>query len=311
MTHIVVGLPVFNGEETINRCLDSILSQTYNNFKLIISDNSSTDSTSKICKEYEKKDKRVIYIRQKNNLGPIPNFRFVLNYLTSDYFVWLAHDDYWDEHFLENNVEILNSKKNVVASIGQTKYVGKKFETFDFNKNDDVLKNIYKKIRRHFLSNRCYSIYDSNYENRVKTCLKSRIYSLFFYSLFRTEILKKVFDHQTQSHDMILILKILRYGCIHASNDILIYRGSNGMSVRNNSIDLYRKKEIKFHKILFPRIAFLKWCKNNLSSKIILQNFGYFTCVSLSGIWGLFLSLVKYYKFRKYKQDYFFVKDLS
>jgi len=311
MTNIVVGLPVFNGEETINLCLDSILSQTYENFKLIISDNSSTDLTSKICKEYEKKDKRIIYIRQKNNLGPIPNFRFVLNYLTSDYFVWLAHDDYWDEHFLENNIKILNSKKNVVASIGQTKYIEKNIQTFDFDKNDNIFKYIYKKMRRHFLSISCYSINDLKYENRVKTCLKSRKYALFFYSLFRTEILKKVFDHQTQGHDMIMILKILRHGCIHASNDVLIYRGTSGMSVRNNVIDLYLKKAAKFHKILFPRLPFLKWCKNNLGLKIILQNFRYFTCVSLSGIWGLFLALIKFYSFRKKKQDYFYVPDLS
>ena len=49
---ICIGMPVYNGEKLIRKALDSVLTQRYTNFELIISDNASTDETSKICEEY-------------------------------------------------------------------------------------------------------------------------------------------------------------------------------------------------------------------------------------------------------------------
>ena len=62
---VSIGIPVFNGELFLKKRLDSICSQTFTNFEIIISDNASTDSTSTICQEYEKKDERTHYIKQK------------------------------------------------------------------------------------------------------------------------------------------------------------------------------------------------------------------------------------------------------
>jgi len=56
---ITVGIPVFNGEKSIRRALDSVLSQTFLDFELVISDNASTDSTPLICQEYKRNDKRI------------------------------------------------------------------------------------------------------------------------------------------------------------------------------------------------------------------------------------------------------------
>ena len=76
---LTIGVPVFNGEKTISRCIDSLLNQTFDDFKLIISDNASTDSTRKICEDYAKKDSRIRYIKQKKNIGLVPNWNFILN----------------------------------------------------------------------------------------------------------------------------------------------------------------------------------------------------------------------------------------
>ena len=53
---IVIGLPVYNGEKTIEKTLNSIIEQTFTDFQVIISDNYSTDNNSTICKEYSKKN---------------------------------------------------------------------------------------------------------------------------------------------------------------------------------------------------------------------------------------------------------------
>ena len=53
---ISIGLPVYNGAKTIEKSINSLLSQTFQDFELIISDNASDDETSKICKEFYLKD---------------------------------------------------------------------------------------------------------------------------------------------------------------------------------------------------------------------------------------------------------------
>ena len=95
-------MPVFNGEEYIDRALKSLLNQTYKNFEVIISDNCSTDSTAEICKKIANNDDRINYIRQQSNIGAKNNFSFVFERASSEYFMWAAHDDVWHPDFLKN-----------------------------------------------------------------------------------------------------------------------------------------------------------------------------------------------------------------
>ena len=62
-------IPTYNRAHLISETLDSILNQTFENFKLIIADDCSTDGSAEICKEYTAKDKRIHYIRNKENKG--------------------------------------------------------------------------------------------------------------------------------------------------------------------------------------------------------------------------------------------------
>ena len=119
---VSIGLPVYNAEKFIRNRLDSILSQTYINFELIISDNASTDSTSTICEEYVLRDKRISFIQQKNNMGVVWNFNFVLNQSNGKYFVWASSDDLWHKEFLQKNVDVLENDKNIVGSICDVSY---------------------------------------------------------------------------------------------------------------------------------------------------------------------------------------------
>ena len=70
---IDVLLATYNGEKYIKEQIESILSQTYKNIKLIISDDCSSDKTVEILKEYEKKDNRIELYIQKQNLGVVKN----------------------------------------------------------------------------------------------------------------------------------------------------------------------------------------------------------------------------------------------
>ncbi len=63
---ISIIVPIYNAEKYLPECLDSILSQTYNNFELILINDGSTDGSEQICKIYVEKDSRIKYFHQKN-----------------------------------------------------------------------------------------------------------------------------------------------------------------------------------------------------------------------------------------------------
>lgn len=63
---ISIIVPVYNAEYYLHRCMDSILSQTFRNYEIILIDDGSTDGSGKICNEYAAADSRIIVIHQKN-----------------------------------------------------------------------------------------------------------------------------------------------------------------------------------------------------------------------------------------------------
>ena len=111
---VSIGLPTYNGSKTIRQSLDTLLSQTYKNLELIISDNASTDETGGICEEYAARDSRVRYVRQKENIGATNNFNFVLQKALGGYFMWATDDDLWEPDFIHNLVD-LHIKNNLAV----------------------------------------------------------------------------------------------------------------------------------------------------------------------------------------------------
>lgn len=90
---ISIGIPVFNGEKTILRTIDSILKQDYRNFEIIISDDNSNDESLRLIKEkYSKNNFIKIYSNKKKN-NPIDNFIFLFKKSSGNIFKWLAQDD--------------------------------------------------------------------------------------------------------------------------------------------------------------------------------------------------------------------------
>lgn len=113
---ISVGMPVFNCEKYVSHAIGSILSQTFTNFELIISDNGSNDLTEKICQDYCNKDDRVRYFRQSENRGAAENFKFVLRNASGKYFMWAAADDLWSPNWLEEMLKLQNIKNCIAFS---------------------------------------------------------------------------------------------------------------------------------------------------------------------------------------------------
>ncbi len=283
---------MYNGENFLQNRLDGILSQTFSDFELIISDNASTDSTADICKEYALKDNRISYIRQENNIGSFNNFKFVLDKANNEYFVFASVDDLWKPTFLEKNVKVLDSNDNVVGSISRCSRYGTYIEDFSIFPEDSFSIRFYKKIRGYFRKYGSVSATGS-YDKRIRLFLKN-ISGQNIYSVFRIKYLKKSFPTElTIAFDPIVILKMLKFGEIYVVDEELISFYSAGHS--SGGIDYYN--EIKFGKLLIfsPSMFFTIWCLKNLGLKIFLKNLDIFLIsitianlhMTLSELWRL------------------------
>lgn len=135
---VSIGLPVYNGENYLKDAIDSILSQTFTDFELIISDNASTDRTPDICQAYAVKDPRIRYYRIEQNQGAARNFNRVFELSLGGYFKWAAHDDIIASDYISKCVEVLDKDDSIVLCNSKVKFInnyGKIIE--DYNISSD------------------------------------------------------------------------------------------------------------------------------------------------------------------------------
>ena len=117
---VCIGLPVYNGEKYLKEALDSILSQKYTDFELIISDNASTDKTRQISCIYAAKDDRIRYYRNKHNIGASKNFNNVFKLCSAEYFKWASYDDVLAPAFLLECIKVLDADPSIVLCHSKT-----------------------------------------------------------------------------------------------------------------------------------------------------------------------------------------------
>jgi len=119
-SRVSIGLPVFNGEQYLEQCIQSLLAQTYDDFELVICDNASSDGTERICRAYAALDGRVRYYRNPENIGLIPNFNRAVELSSGEYFRWAAHDDLCAPEHLARCVSVLDENPSVVLCYCKT-----------------------------------------------------------------------------------------------------------------------------------------------------------------------------------------------
>ena len=113
---VVIGVPIYNESQFIRATLDSLTAQTYDNFLVLIADNSSNDGSSEICREFVKKDNRFIYYCHKSNIGSCENFQFIYENSNSQYLMWLGGHDLIAPEYLETQIKILDSNPDIVLA---------------------------------------------------------------------------------------------------------------------------------------------------------------------------------------------------
>ena len=152
---ITVIVPVYNVENYLRKCLDSIMAQTYKNIEIIVINDGSTDASGQICQEYTQIDNRIVYIEKEN--GGLSEARNVgLDKMTGSYVTFIDSDDWAELDY----VEILYKKiieYQADISVGNYYSYNEDEETYYFHiYGDSYYEKVYDNI----------SIFENLYESQ-------------------------------------------------------------------------------------------------------------------------------------------------
>lgn len=128
MEKISVVVPVYNVEKYLERCIKSILGQTYSNLELILVDDGSTDHSPEICDAYQKADDRV-RVLHKENTGAGDSRNQGIDLAQGEYITFIDSDDYISEKFLEILHETMQKEQCQIVQCG---YLFGKEENYPF-----------------------------------------------------------------------------------------------------------------------------------------------------------------------------------
>ena len=128
-------MPTYNRGYIIKRAIDSILSQTFKNFEIVVVDDNSSDNTKEVIDNI--KDKRVKYFKNPKNLGQIKNMRKGVSLSKGEWLLFLSDDDYFD------NIDNLQLAFNLITKNPQleTIFIEHRIDN-GFLKSDNIPKDI-------------------------------------------------------------------------------------------------------------------------------------------------------------------------
>lgn len=218
---IVMG--VYNDQHHLEKCIKSILNQTYKNFEFIICNDCSTDDSGNIIEAFQKTDSRIVYIENKKNLGLGDTLNKCIDIAKGLYIARMDSDDICLENRLKNQVEYMieNPKVDVLGTLA-----------YYIDENDNVMGN-FKRIEEVTLSNavKMSQVIHPTVLMKKKTLIKVNGYTV-------TEITRRAEDYD-------LWCKILMHGGVIKnlqSYEYLYREDLNGLKKRKYK---YRLQEFK------------------------------------------------------------------
>ncbi len=216
---ITVIVPVYNVENYLNKCLDSIITQTYKNIEIIVVNDGSTDNSGEICQEYAQKDNRIVYIEQ-GNAGLSATRNTGLDNMSGDYVTFVDSDDWIEQDYLET---LYKKIVEYQADIAVGNY-------YSFNESEGM-------FYFHILGDSCYekvydnvSIFENLYESHE---MKSFALISAWGKLYKVGLFEQLrFDIGKLGEDGYLNQKIY----LLAEKIVYIHKGIYSYRIRNNSL---------------------------------------------------------------------------
>ena len=198
---VSVVMPVYNAERFLRYSIDSVLSQTYVDFELILVNDCSKDNSLMIMREYEQKDSRVKVFSNEQNRGVSYTRNFGVENASGEYIAFLDSDDMWTSDKLQKQFELIDKYPDTDIC-----FSGSAFVDTEGNKSDYVFsvpeKVIYKEL------------------------LKQNVISCSSVLIKKEWLIKYPMQYDNMHEDFAVWLQVLRdNGVARAVNEpLLIYR---------------------------------------------------------------------------------------
>ena len=246
-----IAMATYNGEESIESQIRSIINQTFTDWRLLISDDGSKDNTIQIIKKLMNEDGRIFLVNQEPQGGVIPNFNKALEFCSAKYIALSDQDDIWLPEHLSNLLDEINKYDNYRPQL-----VFSDLSLIDQNSNL-MAKSFYK------LNN------INPLDNLIKNILlwKSSVYGCS--TIFNQALLKIAYPvpNDTAMHDQWLALWASKYkGLNYLNQSTILYRQHSNNIVGGSKQNLFSK--IKNFESLLNKVK-----NSSKNTRIILKDY--------------------------------------
>ena len=116
---VSIIVPMYNAEKFIGKAIETVLSQTYENWEMLIMNDVSTDNSLAVVNKFVKKDDRIKVVNTEKNMGVVKGRNHLIDLARGKYIAFLDADDYWHSEKLEKQIQFMKEKN---ASISCTEY---------------------------------------------------------------------------------------------------------------------------------------------------------------------------------------------
>lgn len=192
---VTIIVPLYNGEKTVEKCLNSIINQTYKNLEIIVINDASTDNSLNIINWIASKDERINIITNLKNMGPSYGRNIAISKATGEYIMFCDADDWMEENAVEVAINSIKEKKVDILRFSFKRVFENRKEKID-TYTDEYINTIFTKDNLHIFTN---------------DLLKNRIQAYTWAGIYKTDIIKNVKFNENivMMEDTLWYIKIL------------------------------------------------------------------------------------------------------
>ena len=218
---ISVIIPVYNVENQLQTCLDSVLGQTYQNLEIILINYGSTDNSDAICRSYAARDSRILYFKKDN--GGLSDARHIgIRQAKGAYVTYVDAEDWVEPTYLEELYQALQAHKADIAVANYSVYKESEDRFYFYIKDEDYYEQVYSPAQ----------IIDGLFEetNNINIALISATGKLYKHSLFNDLLFPK--EHAGEDGFFNLKAYLMSERTVYLNKGLYVYRESPEMDAR-------------------------------------------------------------------------------
>lgn len=249
MDKISIVVPIYNAEKFLDKCIQSVLNQSYQNFELILVNDGSTDNSLRIIEKYNKEER--IKLINKKNTGVSDTRNIGIENATGNLMTFLDSDDYFDENYLYEMVTELN-KHNCELVISGLTY---RDENYRF-------------IKKQLYTNKTTKIV-------LNDIIKEMVNTLYFSSCYKMLFKKNILEEKQIRFNTNLKYgedTLFAYNLLKNCNSIFYINSTGYNYVQNSSSVLHKKDLNSIIKYMDDSVFLLSEFKKEVEEQYIIPN---------------------------------------